>query len=87
MQVNVLEVVSRACTDDRITSLHPTIRTSHKHSSDEKHVEGTKNNLNDPSNNLSIVDLLFFHGRCFSMFFKVIIRRNGKKGNKDACKI
>jgi len=87
MQVNVFKVVSHPCTHDRITLPHPTFCTKHKLSSVEKRVERMKNTLEDLPYNLSIVDLLFFHVSCFSMSFKVIFRRNGKKGNKDACKI
>jgi len=86
MEVNAFEVVSRPCTDDRITLPHPTVRTKHKLSSVEKRVERMNNKLEDLSSNLSIVDVLFLHGSCFSMSFKVIFRRNGQKGNKDACK-
>jgi len=85
--VNVFEVVSRPYTDDRITLPHLTIHTKHKLSSVEKRVERTNNKLNELPSNLLIVDLLFLHGSCFSMSFKAIFRSNGKKGNKDACKI
>jgi len=47
MEVNVFEVVSRPYTDDRITLLHPTIRTKQKLSSVKKHVVRTKNELED----------------------------------------
>jgi hypothetical protein len=87
MQVNVFEVVNRPCTDDRITLPHLTVRTNHKLSSVEKRVNRTKHKLEDLPSNLSIVDLLFLHGSCFSMSFKVIFWSNGKKGNKDAGKI
>jgi len=49
MQVNVVEVVSLPCTDDRITLPHSTIRTKHKLSSVEKRIERTKNQLEDLS--------------------------------------
>ena len=87
MHVNVFGVFSRPCTDDRITLPHPTVRTKHKPSSVEKRVERTKDKPEDLPYNLSIVDLVFLHGSCFSISFKVIFRRTGKKGNKDACKI
>ena len=86
MQVNVFEIVSRPCTDDRITLPHPTFRTKHNLSSVEIRVERTKNKLEDLPHNLPIVDVLFHHSSCFSMAFKMIIRMNGK-GNNDACKI
>ena len=47
VQVNVFKVVSRPCTDDRITLLHSTVRTKYILSSVEKHVERTKNKLED----------------------------------------
>jgi hypothetical protein len=87
MQVNVFEVVSRPCTDDRITMPHLTVSPKHKLSSVEQLVKRTKNMLEYILHNISIVDLLFLHGSCFSMSFKVIFQRNGKKGNKDACNI
>jgi len=87
MQVNVFEVVSHPCTDDRITLPHLTVCTKHTLASVEKHVERTKNKLEDHPYNLLIVDLLFLQGRGLSMSFKVRFRRNGKKGNKDACKV
>jgi len=62
---------------------HPT----HKLSGVEKRVERTKNKLKVLAYNLSIVDMLFLHGSCFSKSFKVKFGRNQKKGNKDACKI
>ena len=79
--MNDFEVVSRERTDDRITLLHPTVRTKHKPSPVEKRIERANNKLEDLPQNLPIVDLLFLHGSCFSMSFKVIFRRNGKKGN------
>jgi len=87
MTVNVSEVVSRQCTDDRITLPHLTVRTKHKLSTVEKRLERTKNKLEDIPSNHSIVDLLVLHASWYSMSFKVIFQRNGKKGNKDACKI
>jgi len=45
MQVNVFEVVSRLCTDDRITLLHLTVCTKHKLSNVEKHIERKNNRL------------------------------------------
>jgi hypothetical protein len=50
-------------------------------------IERTKYKLEDLPYILSIVDLLFLHGSGFSTSFKVILRNNGKKGEKDACKI
>jgi len=47
MQVNVFEVVSGPCTDDRITLPHPTVRSKHKLPKIEKLVERTKNKLAD----------------------------------------
>jgi hypothetical protein len=47
MQVNVFEIVSHPCTDDRITLPHPAGRTEQKFSSVEKPVERTKNMLED----------------------------------------
>jgi len=87
MRVNVSKVVSHPCTDDRITLPHPTVPTKDKLSRVEKCIKRTKNKLEDHTSNLSIVDLLFLHGGCVSMTFKVILRRNGKKGDKDAWKI
>jgi hypothetical protein len=80
-------VVSRPCTDDRITLPHLTICTTHKRSSVEKRIEGTKNKLEDLPLIFSILDLLFLHGSHFAVSFKVIFWRNGKKDSKDACKI
>jgi hypothetical protein len=87
MQVNIFEVVSRPCTDDRITLPHPAICTKQKLYSVEKRVDRTKNKLEDLPYNLSIVDSLFLHGSCSSMSCTVIFRRKSKKGNKDACMI
>jgi len=86
-QVNVFEVVSLPCTDDRITLPHPVVSKKHKLSGVEKRVKRTKNKPEDFPQNLSIVDLLFLHGSSFSMSFKVIFQKNGKNGSKDACKI
>jgi len=47
MQLNVFEVFSRPCADDRITLQHPTVRTKHKLSSVEKRLDRTKNKLED----------------------------------------
>jgi len=87
MQVNVFEIVSRPCTDDRITLRHPAVCTQHKPSSGETHLEWNKNKLDDLPENLSIVALVFLHGRCFSMLFEVILQIDGKKNNRDARKI
>ena len=86
VQVNVLEVVSRLCTDDRITMTHLTVPTKHELSSVEKRVKWAKNMLKDLPQNFSLVDLLFLHGSWSSMSSKVIFRRNEKKCNKDGCK-
>jgi hypothetical protein len=61
MPVNVFEVVSHPGTDVRIPLLHTTVRTKHKLSRVEKHIERTKNKLQNLPYNLSIVDLLFLH--------------------------
>jgi hypothetical protein len=87
MQVNVFEVVSRPFTADRISLLHSTVRTKHQLSSVEMRIQRTKSMIEDLLYNLSIVDLMFLHSSCFSMSFKVVFRRNGKKGNKNTCKI
>jgi hypothetical protein len=87
MQVNVLEVVRRSCTDDRMIIPHSTVYAKHKLSTVEIQVGRMKHKLKDSPSNLSIVNLLFLHGSCVSMSLKVIFRRNGKKGNKDASKI
>jgi len=86
MQLDVFEVVSRPCTDDGSTLPHRNVRTNHKLCSGEKRVEWKTNMLKDLPYNLSIVNLLFHHSSCFSMSFKVIFQRNGKKGNKDVCR-
>jgi hypothetical protein len=87
MQENDFEVVSCPCTDNRITLPHLTIRTKHKLSTVEKRGERIKNNLEDLPYNMSIMAVLIIHGGYFVMSFIVIFGRNGKKGNKDACKI
>jgi len=45
MQVNVTEVVSHPCTDDRITLPHLTVPTKHKYCGVEKCIYRSKNNL------------------------------------------
>jgi len=85
--VNVLKVVIQRCTDDRITLPHLTIQSKHKLSNVEKRVKRGKNMLEPLPEILSTVDWSIIHRRCSSMSLKVIFRRSGKKGNKDACKI
>jgi hypothetical protein len=87
MQITDFKIVSRPCTDDRITLPHPIARTKHKLSCVEKRVERTKSRLEDLPEHLLMVDLLLFHGSGFSMAFKVIFQRNGKKGSNDVCMI
>ena len=85
--MNVVEVVSSKCTDDRIPIPPQTVCTKHFLSSVEQRLEWTKNQLKDLHYNLLTVDLLFIHGSDFCKSSQVIFHRNGKKDNKDACKI
>jgi len=47
MHVNDSEVVSHPCRDDRISLPHPNVRTKHKLSIVEQHVERMKNQFED----------------------------------------
>ena len=85
--VNVLEVVSDPCTDDRVSFPLLTVSTEHDCSRVEQCIKRTQNQVEGIPEYLLILDLLFCHGSCFSMSFEVIFRRNGKNGNKDVCKI
>jgi hypothetical protein len=87
LQVNLFEVVSRPCTEDRILLPHPTVHTKHKLSIVKTHVKRTINKLENHAHNLFIVDLLFLHSSCFSMSFQVLFQRNRTNSNKDAWKI
>jgi len=87
VQLNVFNIVSHSCTDVRIIFLNLTVRTQHTLSSIENSVERTKYKLEHFPKNITMVDLLFLHRRCFSVFFDVIFRRNGKKCSEHVCKI
>jgi hypothetical protein len=87
VQVNVIKVLSRPCTDDRILMAQPILCKKPQLSSIELHIERMKIKGEDVSYYLLIVNLLILHGSCSSMYFQVIFWRNWDKGNKDACKI
>lgn len=86
-EVNVFEVFSLPCTNDRITFAHLTVCSTNRQSRVDPYIERANNLLEDLADNLMIVDLLFLHGVCLFKSFRVIFRWNWKKDIKDASNI
>jgi len=82
VKVNVFEVVSCPCTDDRIALLHLTFHTYHKLYSVEKHINRIKSQLHELHSHLTIIDWLYVHGSPYRCPLEWYFRCHGKRATR-----